>query len=119
MNKTIRIVGFLVILSLFLLQKPTNSLAMVKNKHRLASLKPPFRAKIEELVEWLEKEFPRGNITIASTFRTFAEQDALYAKGRHVTNARGGQSRITSVGVVIYILLKTEKSPLTPRSMKD
>jgi len=66
---------------------------------RTDQLYQPFCERLNAL---LNACFERGAIYVAtSALRTYAEQDALYAKGRtvppigdghHVTNARGGQS---------------------------
>ncbi|MGO3126915.1 MAG: peptidoglycan-binding protein [Luteimonas sp.] len=63
---------------------------------RIASLHPELRGQAAEFVNRVEQEL---GITLRVTqgFRTYAEQDALYAQGRTtpgdiVTNARGGYS---------------------------
>jgi len=62
----------------------------------LDDLFPQTRAKVEA---WLAECKRQGlDILITSTYRSFAEQDALYAisrtkPGKKVTNAKGGQSQ--------------------------
>lgn len=57
---------------------------------RIAKLHPKIRFKVTQAVLNAEK---RGiTIRIVQGLRTFAEQDALYAKRPKVTNAKGGQS---------------------------
>ena len=63
----------------------SQSSAMVKNKHRLASLEPNFKAKIVKLVTYLEQKYPHDQITIAETMRSRERQNELYNKGSHVT----------------------------------
>lgn len=89
---------------------------MIKNKHRLRSLKPTFRRKIVKLVEYLENKYPHDQITIACTYRSPEEQDRLYAKGRHVTNARGGQSKHQhNLACDIYFIKDNKIRPFCPR----
>lgn len=62
---------------------------------KLDGLVPEFRTKIESIIEAAEAN--GITILITSGLRTFAEQDALYAKGRTeggsiVTRAKAGQS---------------------------
>lgn len=69
--------------------------ALVSTVPDLSLLKPKVRKLIGELVEECKKE--RFQIVVSRGFRTFEEQDALYAKGRSeagniVTNAKGGRS---------------------------
>lgn len=57
---------------------------------RLRTLRPDFRARAEM---WLAECREAGlNVYVYCGARTCREQDALFAKGRAVTRARGGQS---------------------------
>lgn len=63
---------------------------------RLATLHPDRQDKFKSFIEELENTFPY-TFRITQAFRSFAEQDALYAQGRTtagkiVTNAKGGES---------------------------
>lgn len=66
-----------------------------KSEARISSLQPVVQAAARKL---LDRCYDRGvPIIITQGLRTYAEQDALYAKGRTlpgpiVTNARGGES---------------------------
>ena len=92
------------------------SSAMVKNKHRLASLEPKFRVKIEKLVEWLEVTFPHDEITIAETYRSPKKQNELYKKGNHITQVRGGFSKHQyNMAVDIYFIKDGKIRPFCPR----
>ena len=62
---------------------------------KISTLHPKVRDKAREFINKAEKEGIKLRIT--SAFRTYAEQDALYAQGRTkagsiVTNAKAGQS---------------------------
>lgn len=65
------------------------------SSRRLEDLHPQARAKVDALMTEARR---RGlHLMVTATYRSFAEQDALYAQGRTepgpiVTNARGGQS---------------------------
>lgn len=64
---------------------------------RVAALHPKIRMEVAELIDKAEAKLPGVAIRIVQGGRTFAEQDALYAKGRtapgpRVTNSRAGQS---------------------------
>ncbi|MGE5403841.1 MAG: M15 family metallopeptidase [Candidatus Saccharibacteria bacterium] len=66
-----------------------------KTLKKLNSLHPSIRANTEAFL--LEAKRQGINLIITDGFRSFAEQDVLYSKGRDdkgnkVTNARGGQS---------------------------
>lgn len=69
--------------------------ALVVSVPDLALLKPKVRRLAGALIEECKKE--GFQIVVSRAFRTFEEQDALYAKGRTeagniVTNAKGGRS---------------------------
>jgi hypothetical protein len=66
------------------------------SKKRLAQLHPILQGRLQDLIESGWKVFG-VQFEIVQGLRTFAEQDALFAKGRNkpgqiVTRARGGQS---------------------------
>ncbi len=78
-------------------QEIGNTWDPVTNK-RIALLDPRIQAPATAFINKVEKEMGI-KLRIAEGFRTFAEQDKLYAKGRDkkkpgkiVTNAKGGQS---------------------------
>jgi peptidoglycan L-alanyl-D-glutamate endopeptidase CwlK len=63
---------------------------------KINTLHPKVRDKARELINRVEKELGI-KLRVTSGFRTYAEQDKLYAQGRTtkggiVTNAKGGQS---------------------------
>ena len=63
---------------------------------KIETLHPKVRDKARELINRVEKELGI-KLRVTSGFRTYAEQDKLYAQGRttpggKVTNAKGGQS---------------------------
>jgi hypothetical protein len=65
------------------------------SKKRLLAVHPELARRVQLVILMLEK--PDRQIEVVQGVRTFAEQDALYAKGRTkpgqiVTRARGGQS---------------------------
>lgn len=67
-----------------------------KTDAKILTLHPLLRAKAAKFVNQVEKKLGK-RIKITDGFRTFAEQNKLYAKGRttagtKVTNAKGGQS---------------------------
>lgn len=79
-----------------------------KSDPKLQNLLPVVQAAAEALIE---RAYRRGvSIIITAGFRTYAEQNALYAQGRNgdnrpiVTNARGGQSN-HNFGVAIDFAL--------------
>jgi peptidoglycan L-alanyl-D-glutamate endopeptidase CwlK len=65
------------------------------SRNRLKKVHPELARRVTALIQTLAK---RGyTVEVVQGLRTFAEQDALYAKGRTapgeiVTNAKGGQS---------------------------
>ncbi len=65
------------------------------NSRDIKELYPEVAKKAQQLIDLCKKE--HIDIILTSTYRDFESQDALYAqgrtaKGRIVTNARGGQS---------------------------
>lgn len=86
------LIWFLLGLISFADQTGKNSM-FVKKLERLNTLTPAFKKKMVELLEWASGEFPHSEMTVACGYRSLEQQDRLYAKGKHVTNARGGQSK--------------------------
>lgn len=78
---------------------------------RINTLHPKIRKQVLDAYSYVnEKRLGKGvRLRFAYTFRTFAEQDALYAQGRTkpgkiVTNAKGGQS-IHNYGLALDIVI--------------
>src|SRR5262245_47874280 len=67
-----------------------SSLAKIDKRNKKVHLHPELRKKLAALAEKLAAREMEALIT--DGFRSFAEQDALFAKVPKVTNARGGQS---------------------------
>jgi peptidoglycan L-alanyl-D-glutamate endopeptidase CwlK len=68
----------------------------LSSESKIETLHPKIRDKARELINKAEKELGI-KLRVTSGFRTWKEQDELYAKGRTksgsiVTNAKGGQS---------------------------
>lgn len=60
---------------------------------RIAALHPTVREEVTNIVNEINAALKgRAQFRITQGLRTFAEQDALYAKRPKVTNAKGGQS---------------------------
>jgi len=81
-----------------------------KTLERIKLMHPKLIKEVEEIYEEIcEALTGRAICRFTSTLRTFAEQDALYAKGRtapggRVTNARGGFS-VHNYGMALDIVL--------------
>ena len=80
-------------------------------EERIKLLHPSVRDEVKILIDKINTCVLTGSakVRIAQGFRTFAEQDALYAQGRtkpgaKVTNAKGGQS-IHNYGLAVDIVL--------------
>lgn len=79
-------------------------------KDRIAFLHPKIRDQVEQALLKIEAELPSGiQVRITQGLRTFAEQEALFSKGRtvpgkRVTNATGGQS-IHNYGLALDFVL--------------
>lgn len=72
---------------------------------RINLLHPSVREEMKLIVDECNKVLTgKSQVRIAQGLRTFAEQDALYAKRPKVTNAKGGQS-IHNYGFAIDIVL--------------
>ena len=76
---------------------------------RIKLLHPKIRNEVEEMYkEMCEALTGRALLRFAYTTRTFAEQDALYAKRPKVTNAKGGMS-YHNYGLAFDIVLLVDK----------
>lgn len=80
---------------------------------RVGALHPKIRMEVAELIDKAEEKLPGVAIRVVQGLRTFAEQDALYAKGRtapgpRVTNSKGGQS-YHNYGLAIDFALMYDK----------
>ena len=76
---------------------------------RIKLLHPKVRDEVSEMYEEMcDALTGRALIRFAYTTRTFAEQDALYAKRPKVTNAKGGQS-YHNYGLAFDIVLLIDK----------
>jgi peptidoglycan L-alanyl-D-glutamate endopeptidase CwlK len=72
---------------------------------RINLLHPSVREEMKLIVDECNKLLTgKSQVRISQGLRTFAEQDALYAKRPKVTNAKGGQS-IHNYGFAIDIVL--------------
>jgi peptidoglycan L-alanyl-D-glutamate endopeptidase CwlK len=72
---------------------------------RINLLHPSVRKEMEDIINECNKALTgRSQVRVAQGLRTFAEQDALYAKRPKVTNAKGGQS-VHNYGFAIDIVL--------------
>jgi len=65
--------------------------------NRVQLLHPQIRQEVISLIDWAETKLANTAIRIVQGFRSFEEQDVLYAQGRtkpgaRVTNSKGGQS---------------------------
>lgn len=75
---------------------PASSKVSVKNERAIARLHPQVRGLIRKFINEVYAKH-QVQLVIVQDYRTYAQQDALYAKGRTtsgsiVTRARGGQS---------------------------
>jgi peptidoglycan L-alanyl-D-glutamate endopeptidase CwlK len=88
-----------------------------KTLDRIKLLHPKVREEVGDIYNDISKALTgKAFCRFTSTLRTFAEQDALYAKGRTapggiVTNARGGLS-MHNYGLAIDIVLVRDGSAL-------
>lgn len=72
---------------------------------RIESLHPLVRCEMTNIINEINKQLTgRSQVRISEGLRTFAEQDALFAKKPKVTNAKGGQS-IHNYGFAVDIVL--------------
>ncbi|WP_420488563.1 M15 family metallopeptidase [Paenibacillus polymyxa] len=94
-----------------------------KSLNRLVGLNPVFKIVMEKLIE---RCYARGVwIVITQGFRTYAEQDALYAQGRNgdkrpkVTKARGGYSNHNFGFAADFALLLRDGRTVSWDTLKD
>lgn len=93
-------------------------------RQRIEKLHPSVRAEVSKIIEDCDKVLTgRAKVRIAQGMRTFAEQDALYAqgrtaKGKKVTNAKGGQS-IHNYGFAVDIVLIVDGNVASWDTAKD
>ena len=74
-------------------------------KNRIALLHPSVRSEMKNIVDECNSALSgRSQVRISEGLRTFAEQDALFAKKPKVTNAKGGQS-VHNYGFAVDIVL--------------
>ncbi len=92
MNKAKRIRLVIIFMLIFGSCNSYGEKIMIKNVHRLKTLKQEFRIKIETLLQWA-KENIKDDITIACAYRSPIMQNLLYLKGNKTTTLRGGQSK--------------------------
>ena len=63
-----------------------------RSEKNICTLLPKMQAAARKLLRLAKEQFKMGQVQIVSGTRTYAEQNALYAKRPKVTNAKGGQS---------------------------
>jgi peptidoglycan L-alanyl-D-glutamate endopeptidase CwlK len=96
-----------------------NSVAKIDKRNKKVKLHPAFRKKLAALAEALANQ--DMNALITDGFRTFAEQNILFEKGRStpgpkVTNARGGKSNHNyGLAVDMYPVLEGRVFTDTPK----
>jgi D-alanyl-D-alanine carboxypeptidase. len=93
-------------------------------QQRIQKLHPKVREEVIKIIEDCDKELTgRAKIRITQGFRTFDEQDQLYAIGRtkpakKVTNAKAGQS-IHNYGLAVDICLIIDGKTVSWDTAKD
>jgi peptidoglycan L-alanyl-D-glutamate endopeptidase CwlK len=93
-------------------------------QQRIQLLHPKLRAEAEALINQANAQLTKhSKIRVVQTLRTFAEQDALYAKGRtepgpKVTQAKGGQS-LHNYGVALDFCLLIDDKEVSWDTKKD
>ena len=92
---------------------------------KIEQLHPFIKEDVKKLVDTINTSVLTGNakVRIAQGLRTFAEQNALYAKGRtapgpKVTNAKGGDS-IHNYGLAVDIVLIIDGKTASWDTKKD
>jgi len=74
-------------------------------QQRIAQLHPSVRTEVANIINECNAQLKdRSQVRIAQGLRTFAEQDALFAKRPKVTKAKGGQS-VHNYGFAVDIVL--------------
>ncbi len=72
---------------------------------KINNLHPSIREEVKAIVQECNEALTgRAQMRISQGLRTFAEQDALYAKRPKVTNAKGGQS-VHNYGFAVDIVM--------------
>lgn len=86
-------------------QQPLFLLVDKPSMDKINKLHPSVRHEVKVIVQECNTVLNgRSKVRIAQGYRSFAEQDALYAKRPKVTNAKGGQS-IHNYGFAVDIVL--------------
>ena len=95
-----------------------DSLAKIDKRNKKVHLHPELRKKLAALADKLAA---RGmDALITDGFRSFAEQDALFAKVPKVTNARGGRSNHNyGMAVDMYPVIDGQVFTDTPKGNKQ
>ena len=79
--------------------------------NRVSNLHPLMRSKVFHLLEIAKKEGIDLRVTKDGHFRSFDEQNALYAKTPKVTNARGGES-FHNYGLAVDLVVMDNGQPV-------
>lgn len=88
-------------------------------KNHIAKLHPSVRSEVTKIIEDCDKALTgKAKVRIAQGLRTFAEQDALYAKRPKVTNAKGGQS-VHNYGFAVDIVMIIDGKEASWDTAKD
>lgn len=88
-------------------------------KEKILKLHPSIRIEMIRIITEIDKALNgRAKIRITQGLRTFAEQDALYAKKPKVTNAKGGQS-IHNYGFAVDMCLIIDDKEVSWNTVKD
>lgn len=89
-------------------QSPLFTLVDKPSMDKINKLHPFVRNEVKVIIQECNTLLTgRSKVRIAQGFRTFAEQDALFAQRPKVTNAKGGQS-IHNYGFAVDIVLIIE-----------
>lgn len=89
------------------------------SKEKILKLHPSIRIEVIQIITEIDKALNgRAKIRITQGLRTFAEQDALYAKKPKVTNAKGGQS-IHNYGLAVDMCLIIDDKEVSWDTVKD
>ena len=88
-------------------------------KNHIEKLHPSVRSEVTKIIEDCDKALTgKAKIRIAQGLRTFAEQDALFAKRPKVTNAKGGQS-VHNYGFAVDIVMIIDGKEASWDTAKD
>ena len=86
---------------------------------RINLLHPKVREEVKQIVQEVNANLNgRSQVRIAQGLRTFAEQDAQYAKRPKETNAKGGQS-VHNYGLAVDIVLIIDGKTASWDTKKD